>query len=55
MADSIPAQHQRPYRLAKSREQFVRAMRARADRFRIVLWILVLLLPQLILVPLDHR
>ncbi|HZM74124.1 MAG TPA: hypothetical protein VFC19_00270 [Candidatus Limnocylindrales bacterium] len=55
MADTQSAQHQRPYRLARSREQFVRAMRARAGRFRIVFWILVLLLPQLILVLLDHR
>jgi hypothetical protein len=55
MADAIPARHQRPYRLAKSREQFVQAMRARAGRFRIVFWILVLLLPQLILVLLNRR
>jgi hypothetical protein len=55
MADAVPVQHQRPYGLAKSREEFVRAMRGRAGRFRIMFWILVLLLPQLILVLLDRR
>jgi hypothetical protein len=55
MADAQPAQGRRPDFLAESRTYFVRAMRARAHRFRIVFWLGALLLPQLILMLLDRR
>jgi len=55
MVDAQPAQRRRPEVLTESRAYFLRAMRARARRFRIVFWIGVLLLPQLILVLLDRR
>lgn len=55
MADAQPVQRRRPEFLAESRVYFVRAMRARARRFRILFWIGVLLLPQLILVLLDRQ
>jgi hypothetical protein len=55
MADAQPAQRRHPDFLAESRAYFMRAMRPRARRFRILLWIGVLLLPQLILVLLDQR
>jgi hypothetical protein len=45
----------RPDFLAEGRTYFVQTMRARARRFRLVLWIGVLLLAQLILVLLDQR
>ena len=55
MVGAQPAQRRRLDVLTESRAYFVPAMRARAGRFRIVFWIGVLLLPQLILVLLDHR
>jgi hypothetical protein len=55
MVDAQPAQRRRPHVLTETRAYFVRAMRARARRFRVVFWIGVLLLPQLILLLLDHR
>jgi len=55
MVDAQPAPRRRPDVLSDGRAYFVRAMRARARRFRIVFWIGVLPLPQLILVLLDRR
>lgn len=53
--DAPPANRRSPDVFADSRAYLVRAMRARARRFRILFWIGVLLLPQLIHVLLGRR
>lgn len=55
MVDAQAAQRLRANVLIESRRYFMQTMRARAGRFRIVFWIGVLLLPQLILILMDRR